>query len=96
MAQYWDAFYIIVPAAYTYMARLSVYMKQVPGLLSILNANVQKLPSLDSSIGCPTGTITCIGIAFLICYKCYLDIGTMPIESVPHPLVPEYFYTFLP
>ncbi len=22
---------------------------------------------------------------FLICYKCYLDIGTLPIESVPHP-----------
>ncbi len=20
------------------------------------------------------------------CYKCYLDIGTMTIESVPHPL----------
>ena len=23
----------------------------------------------------------------LTCYKCYLDIGTMTIESVPHPLL---------
>ncbi len=22
----------------------------------------------------------------LTCYKCFLDVGTMPIESVPHPL----------
>ncbi len=24
--------------------------------------------------------------SFLTCCKCHMDIGTMPIESVPHPL----------
>ena len=30
----------------------------------------------------------------LTCYKCYLDIGTMTIESVPHPSL-NYYISFL-